>query len=353
MIRPKSLRNRTLSKSLMFRSIIRKYKKVRFHLQIGRYKRKDITNLPTHIQIEPTVRCNLNCAACTRKQVIQSYKKLDLSLEEIDQILSYLPNLKSIKLQGLGEPLLHPNISEVLQKFKQNGIKIWTISNGTLFLQEKYRNLVLNYISDIAVSFDSVDKEKFKELRGGADMNKVLEGIRLLIKDRDQKKLDTAIGLNLVVSDQNYLELCRLGDLAIDLNVDYVTMGNIENWMIPGEFGYECSISFVKKARQYSKEIDRGISKLRFKLLKKGILFGYKNREKRLGKCAWPFNSMLITVEGLVTPCCIRMHSAHSFGNIFENKSIAEIWNSKIYRGFRKSHMAKDNSNLMCRDCPD
>ena len=146
-----------------------------FHLNIWNFKKVEVAASPTHIQIEPTVRCNLDCVTCSRSSVISKYKRMDLSLEEIDQIISLFPRLKSVKLQGLGEPFFHPQIVGMLKKFQQNDIKIWTISNGTLFLQEKYRKLVLDYVSDIAVSFDSVNKENFNQLRHGANMDKIIE----------------------------------------------------------------------------------------------------------------------------------------------------------------------------------
>lgn len=336
----------------MLESIPRKFEKVRFHVGIDRYEKKEIADTPTHVQIEPTVRCNLDCITCSRGKVIQTYRKMDLSLEEIDKILSSLPNMKSVKLQGLGEPLFHPQIIEMLKKFKERSIKVWMISNGTLFLQERFRNIVLDYVDDIAVSFDSTNKETFNMLRRGADMDRVTQGIKLLVEDRNKRKADVAIGINFVISHKNYFELGELGELAISLGLDYVTVADVENWMVPGELAYEGSRFFVAESRRYAKEIDEGVRRLRIKLLKHGILLGYKNREKRLGNCHWPFNSMFITVEGLATPCCMRMHREHAFGNVLQS-SFNDIWNGQAYRDFRKSHMSKDITNRLCANCPD
>lgn len=324
-----------------------------FHLNIWNFKKVEVADSPTHIQIEPTVRCNLDCVTCSRSSVISKYKRMDLSLEEIDKIISLFSRLKSVKLQGLGEPFFHPQIIEMLKKFKQKDIKVWTISNGTLFLQEKYRKIVLDYVSDIAVSFDSVDKENFNTLRRGANMDKIIEGIKLLVEERNKGNSDVIIGINFVISHKNYLELNQLADLAIYMNLDYVTVADVENWMIPGELGYESSFSFVSESRKCAKEIDAAVKKLRIKLLMRGILLGYKNREKKLGNCHWPFSSLFLTVEGFVTPCCMRMHHSPAFGNLFEKNSLGEIWNSPEYQLFRRCHIEKDKTNMMCANCPD
>ncbi len=337
----------------MLESARRKLGKIMFHLEMfDWYRKKETAPAPTYLQIEPTVRCNLNCLTCTRNKVIQDYKNMDMSLEAVDRLLSYFPGLSSVKLQGLGEPLFHPQIKEMLQKFRARNVKVWMITNGTLFTQEKYRNIVLDYVPDIAVSLDSVNKDTFNRLRRGADFDRVIEGLRLLVEDRNKRKANTIIGINFVVSHENCRELGALGDMAAGLKLDYVTVADVENWMIPGEAGYEEAGAFVAESRKCAKEIDIGVKKLRLKLLGNGIILGYKSRAKRLGKCHWPFNSMFITAEGFANPCCLRMHKSHSFDNVFE-KPFDDIWNGQKYRDFRKSHMRRDASNAMCANCPD
>lgn len=330
----------------------RKFRKAFFHLKLNRYQKEEQVENPKYIQLEHTVSCNLNCITCSRDQVIGNYKKMNLSLEEIDKILSFFPELKAIKLQGLGEPLLHPQIEQIMQRFKEKNLYLLMISNGTLFLSERFRHLATDYVSDIAVSFDSIDSDNFNYLRKGADMDKVIEGIKLLVKDRDERKSKMSIGINFVISHMNYRELPGLYNLVLNLGVDYVTLTDVENWMIPGEEGFKESALFAAESRKYAAKVKKEIRKLQLKFLLKGILVGYKGDNRRLGNCHWPFRSTFVTVEGFVNPCCIRMHKEHAFGNIFE-KDFEEIWNSKEYQEFRKSHITKDRLNMMCGNCPN
>jgi len=337
----------------VLKSFSRKIGKIKFHVGLGRFKKKETADTPTHIQLEPTVRCNLHCITCTRDTVIPTYSKMDLTVEEINKILSFFPNLKSVKLQGLGEPLFHPQIEEILRKFKERKVRVWMISNGTLFLTEKFRSLLLDYVSDVAISFDSTKKEVFNQLRRPADMDKIVQGIKLLVNERNKRKSNLTIGINFVISHMNYTELPELYDMAVDMKLDYVSVVDVENWMIAGEMGYDESRMFVGESRKYVDEIAKGIKQLRMRLLKKGIVLGYKNHDKRIGKCYWPFKSMFITVEGLATPCCMRMHREHSLGNILEAKSLNDVWNGKKYTEFRKAHIKNDTTNEMCGNCPD
>lgn len=337
----------------MLRSISRKFEKVRFHLSLDRFNKDEVALNPTHLQLEPTVRCNLNCLTCSRSKVIGTYKRFDLTLDEIDRILAFFPNLNSVKLQGLGEPLLHPQIVAIFEKFKNKKVRIWTITNGTLLNSEKYRNILLDHVDDVAVSFDSVNKENFNYLRRGADMDRIVQGIKSLVKERDERKSDLVIGINFVISHQNYQELDQLDKTAAALKVDYVTVADVENWMIPGEEEFQSSAKFVAETRKLSPQIRQKVNRLRLRLLRRGIILGYKHCKRKLGNCYWPFKSVFITVEGEITPCCLRMHKAHSFGNLFELSSFEGLWNSDKYKTFRRSHLNKDASNLTCSLCPD
>ncbi|MCX6967074.1 MAG: radical SAM protein, partial [Verrucomicrobia bacterium] len=314
---------------------------------------EELPGSPTDIQLEPTVRCNLHCITCSRDTVIGSYKKTDLELTEVDQILSLFPNLRSVKLQGLGEPMLHPQIARILQKFQERNIRIWTISNGTLFNTEKYRRLILDYVSDIAVSFDSVNKEVFGFLRG-TDMDKVIQGARQLIAERDDAQKQVLIGLNTTVSHKNFTELDRFYDLARDLKIDYLSLNEVENWMIQTDLGFKESAAFVAESRKHAAEIKKAVSRLRFKLLRSGILSSYSNSGKRLGNCFWPFKSLFISVEGAVTPCCLRVNREHALvKDLFNAGSVEEVWGSEAYRNLRKAHLCGDQSHPLCGQCPD
>ncbi len=335
------------------KSLRRKFDKAKFHTQLARFNACDIAPSPTFIQLEHTVRCNLECINCTRGQLVDTYQKIDLTLDEIKKIVELFPNLETIKLQGLGEPLLHPKIRDILAYLHSAGIRVMTISNGTLFNTQRHRDTVLEYLSDVVISIDSVDSGTFNRLRKNANLFKILEGIRQLIQDRNQKNPNVLIGINYVVSAANHHELPELYDLAVGLGIDFVAVVEVENWMIDTETGFRESAEFVAQARQYSKQIKKECSKLFYRLLARGILFGHVGSEMRFGNCYWPYKSMFITVEGLVTPCCIRMHRGHAFGNILEVDTLNEIWNGPTYREFRRSHMTRGAKGSLCKTCPN
>lgn len=335
-----------------FKSGLRKFRKIWFHWELGRFSPTLQPRLPTHIQLETTVRCNLHCSTCTRDSVIDSYSHQNMNVVQVESILNQLPNLKSVKLQGLGEPLLTADIENILQLLKSRRIRLWTITNGTLLESKKYRKLLTDYFTDVTISIDSTQPELFNKLRKGADFTKVIEGLKLLIAERDLTQPNLSIGINCVIGDQNNEEVNHLEEFAVNLKVDYISIVPVENWTISSDADFTKRHDSVLKMRKIISKFEYKLKIMQLKLLFKGIIVGYKGSSLRLGKCSWPFRSTFINVEGEMTPCCLRMHRDHSFGNVIQGKSISEVWNGEKYKSLRNAHRTSDFKNQMCGKCP-
>ena len=339
----------------LLKSANRKLRKALFHFEIeNRYKKKLVMPLPKYIQLEPTIRCNYDCVGCTRLTVLKD-RVLDISVDQVKKILKLIPTLKKIKLMGLGEPFLHPEYENILKLFKEKKLRLWSISNGSLLFRERHRNLVHNYYEDITISLDTTDSKEFSEIRpGGPGLERILNTIRILIKERNQGYSDVSIGIAFAVGHMNYKKIHKTYELALDLGVDYMHITGIENWTVKGQQSFESYAKFAETSRKIQKEIDNSVFKLRRKLLVKGVLTGYKGSSLRLNNCHWPFNGLNITVDGIATPCCIRMDPKfHKLENLMNLDNFEDLWNGEKYINLRKAHINKDLKNIMCGSCPN
>jgi len=89
--------------------------------------------------LEPTSKCNLSCLGCYRKNEINSHKSLDEIKEEL-QIFTHYRNSDCISIAG-GDPLLHPDIVEIVRMIKQRGIKPIVNTNGIALTQPLLKEL--------------------------------------------------------------------------------------------------------------------------------------------------------------------------------------------------------------------
>lgn len=304
--------------------------------------------LPTFIQLEPTTRCNFNCIMCTRRSLNKKRLNADLTLREFIKIVKQIPTLKKIKLQGFGEPLLNPYIWEILHYGKGKGISFTTTTNG--FLVGEYLREIVMYFDEIILSMDSMNKFIFENIRRGGNFDKIIEGLIHLIECKKKFKSQIRIGINMVVHSLNFKEIPQLVGMAKRIGVDFVSIVEVENWKTPLEDEYAQDRLFIDEARKVSDRIRKLVTYVAYKNPDFPIYF--LSSEKRKKTCYWPFYSCFITVDGYITPCCIRMNpEVINFGNIHEN-SFAELWNGNEYVLFRKT-ILKNLPNPICDQCPD
>ncbi|MCX7834365.1 MAG: radical SAM protein [Ignavibacteria bacterium] len=78
--------------------------------------------------LEPTAKCNLACVGCYRKNLKNGHKSLEEVKEEI-RLLNKYRRTDGISIAG-GEPLLHPNIIDIVKEVKNCGLKPIINTNG-------------------------------------------------------------------------------------------------------------------------------------------------------------------------------------------------------------------------------
>ena len=84
--------------------------------------------------LEPTAQCNLNCYGCYRKNIKNSHKPLDDVKHELDFFQSVRKS-DCISIAG-GDPLLYPDIIELVADIKSRGLKPIINTNGIALTNE-------------------------------------------------------------------------------------------------------------------------------------------------------------------------------------------------------------------------
>jgi len=89
--------------------------------------------------LEPTAHCKLNCYGCYRKNIKDSNKSMEQVKHELD-VFQSLRKTDCISIAG-GEPLLYPNIIELVAEIKSRGLKPIINSNGIALTKELLHEL--------------------------------------------------------------------------------------------------------------------------------------------------------------------------------------------------------------------
>jgi len=85
---------------------------------------------PIHVQFIPTNKCNLSCSFCSCDDEDRS---LEASIDDIGALVRMLQPLgtRAVTITGGGEPLIHPEINEIIRLFYSHGIDVGIVTNGT------------------------------------------------------------------------------------------------------------------------------------------------------------------------------------------------------------------------------
>ncbi len=103
--------------------------------------------------LEPTSSCNLYCDGCYRENRKSSHKTLDEIENELD-IFAKFRKTDSISIAG-GEPLLHPNILEIIKIIRRRGWKALINTNAEILNEELLKKLKSAGINGFTIHIDS------------------------------------------------------------------------------------------------------------------------------------------------------------------------------------------------------
>ena len=128
-----------------------------------------VPNFPSHIDIETSSICNLNCPMCYtttddfKNKVNKKNMDFNLFKKIIDECARY--NLFSIRLSLRGEAFLNKNIFDMIKYAKSKGIKeVSTLTHGGFLDAEKFEQLIDLNLDWLTISFDGVG-ETYNKIR--------------------------------------------------------------------------------------------------------------------------------------------------------------------------------------------
>jgi len=128
------------------------------------------------LRISVTQQCNLGCFFC-HKEGEDPSSIGPMSREEIRALVEIGSKLgiRNVKITG-GEPLLRPDIADVVGDISGYLEEVSLVTNGTL-LRPIARALKDSGLSRVNVSLHSLDRENYRRIAGNDQLRAVVEGI--------------------------------------------------------------------------------------------------------------------------------------------------------------------------------
>ena len=273
---------------------------------------------PAVLGIDPTTRCNLHCSFCgpQRSGLPDGMLSMELFNRIIEESLRY-GRRQMLILHNSGEPLLNPDIYEMISIAKQRRIArvVQFSTNGVNLNQEKAGRLIRSGLDGLVISVDAATREEYAELKGADCLEKVIENARILMGEKQRLKSPTPYVSAKMVrrkgkeeSFRKFLEFWRP-------IVDKVALTSFTNW-----------------GGMVADEGTESVSRERF-------------------ACHFLWYYPVIQWDGAVYCCCACTHPSAVIGNVNE-KPLAEIWQDEPLAELRRLHLEKRYDQAQpCRAC--
>ena len=339
--------------SLYFR-VFRVFRGQSFAMHVYRLPDAQIT-LPSSdniqkLYLELSSECNFDCQMCFRHSFSAPVGSMSADvLQAVRREIATLPHLKEVVLGGLGEPLMHPQISEMIAFLKQRQIWVTLTTNGAL-LEPLLDDLLAAGADKIAISFETGDI-------GHSNEHCVFELAKIIQQKKEQRGVEKPLlALFMVATTDNIGNLRRVAERLRHSGIREVILSNL----LPAN---DAQKELVLYPRPEAKEIAAFRNELFQNILLDKVHCQTPAFEiKTERSCDFIENqATVIRWDGAVAPCYRLLHArkeivlnvtkevcAYSFGNLLEHR-LLDIWNRREYAWFRFSvHNSRYPS---CIDC--
>lgn len=247
----------------------------------------------------------------------------DITVNNLKKIIK-TGSFDTVFFGGMGEPLIHPRLSEMINFSYLCGKQTELITNGTLLDGKMSEKLEKSGLNRLWISMDGFSKSSYEAIRRGSIYELITENIAAFNAARSK----IILGISFVIMKENEYELKNINSFADRIGADIINLSHV----IP-----EAPIE--EKDVIYNKSYPVG----------KMTRFASDGKKKLRDVC--PFideGACFVRWDGKVAPCMQLLHNSYtylytekrkiyfqSYGSINE-KNLADIWNDDEYTDFRK-----------------
>jgi MoaA/NifB/PqqE/SkfB family radical SAM enzyme len=263
---------------------------------------------PDIVQIESTNLCNAKCVFCPRDEMHrrQGIMDFDLFRKVVDECAAL--GITHVRVHNYGEPFLDRELVEKVRYAKSKGIaEVGMISNGSLITEDVARGMIDAGLDAINISVDAGGKEVFESTRLHLDFDTVIGNVRTLARLRKESgRTHPKLILSFVRQNDSSDEQAFIDEWRTVADKIHIT--DLHNWA--GTLNDRTEVQFP---------------------------------------CYRLWLTFTVLWDGRVSMCCADFDGRHIFGDL-RTQSIAEVWNSPLYRAARREHLESGGPGI-CRSC--
>jgi MoaA/NifB/PqqE/SkfB family radical SAM enzyme len=245
-----------------------------------------------------------------------------------------------LRCTGGGEPMLHPQMTEMIEYAKTRGARIWLNTNGSMLGPDakgrsRLERIVGAGIDLIEFSMDAADAATYAVLRppiGGppkdpeAWFGEHLGNVKAALEIRRELKATSRVVVSIIRQQIIEDRLEQAVQFWKDVGVDEVITRKFLSW------DDNTTIDLGKSADRH--------------------LYASLPPERK-EPCVWPFERLNVDTLGRIALCGqdVSFRTAKQFPTVWE-KSVREIWRGEMFDWYRQMHLEGRGAECWpCRGC--
>jgi MoaA/NifB/PqqE/SkfB family radical SAM enzyme len=299
-----------------------------------RLRRERLAGLPSSYFIDPINVCNLRCPLCPTGRGVLARPRGRMIPADLERIVDEIaPYAYRVELYNWGEPLLHPDIFQMIRYVSSKKILVGLSSNLNRLDSEMARQLVESGLGQLVVSIDGATQETYAAYRRQGQLDRVLHNLELILETRRALNSRTPFVIwRMLIGKHNVHQIHLIREIAYEMGVDSFTTGAL----------------FVdtRDEEQVKQWLPEDVTYTPYDL-KGGAI---ENR----WDCRDLWESMVINWDGGVAPCCWLHDPAFDFGNL-SDQTVRQTWNGPSYvsarRAIGRRKRGSDDVLTICHRC--
>jgi MoaA/NifB/PqqE/SkfB family radical SAM enzyme len=301
--------------------------------------RKEVLNYkPIYLTIRPIYRCNFACSMClTHSKEIEEnkFKKLsypDMPLDTFKDIIHKFPEALAVGFTGVGEPLLHKDIFQMIDYAKRYGKMNTTLISNGYILSDYIDKILDSDLDGICISVNGHNSKEFNRMTGMPEeyFEKIVRSSEKLINRRNEINSRLNIVSSFIIDRFNLNELQNMIYFAVDMKFDLAAFNNI--LPLTRERAKNLTLSDDKKTLNILKNLK--IPKSKTKILLPTPLDSDQNHNI----CNDFFSCITIDGEGYTGGCNRQRLRTIGTGKYTDKN----VWNNNYFRNERMRFINKD-----------